>query len=156
MQIQLADLAGLDTVSELRLAFVAEVRGLAVSSLPAGFAQATRDSHRRCFSAGRLRSWLAVEEAAVLGVVSELVDEVPARPEDDRHHQGFILNLCVRPSARGRGIGRQLMQTCIDDAARTAVRMLGLHTTDDGRPLYESLGFRADKSSLELPLADNR
>ena len=156
MQIRPADEADLDTVSALRVAFVAEVRGVDTTSLPMTFVSATRDSHRRCFAAGRLRSWLAIDGETMLGVVSLLVDEVPPRPEDERHLQAFVLNLFVQPPHRGRGIGRHLMEACLDDARTTGVRLLGLHTTADGRPLYEALGFRTQESWLELAVQDER
>jgi hypothetical protein len=48
------------------------------------------------------------------------------------------------------------MEACHDDARTTGVRLLGLHTTADGRPLYEALGFRTQESWLELAVQDER
>ncbi|MGW5365475.1 N-acetyltransferase family protein [Actinopolymorpha pittospori] len=150
MQIRRAVAADVGIISAFRISFVADVRGVAESSLSDSFVRATRESHERGFVAGRLRAWLAAEGEGVVGVATVLVDEVPPRPEDDRQLQGFVTNLYVRPEQRGRGIGRQLMEACAQDALESGVRMLGLHTTDDGRRLYEKLGFRDQTSWLEL------
>lgn len=56
-----------------------------------------------------------------------------------------IRMLAVSPSARGRGIGRQLTQTCIDRANRDGAEALGLTTAEMmkiAQPMYERMGFR--------------
>ena len=57
---------------------------------------------------------------------------------------GWIRMLAVDESARGRGIGRLLAETCIDLARRSGRRRLLLNTGDPqvvAQRLYESLGF---------------
>lgn len=52
----------------------------------------------------------------------------------------------VSASARGRGVGRQLVCDCIDQAARLGFRILQFNavvaTNTPARRLYESLGFQ--------------
>lgn len=142
-----------DDVAQLaafRVAFVAEARGLAASELSSSFVRSTFESHRRSFADGRLRAWIATRHDDVVGVVTVLVDEVPPRPEDNRVLQGFVTNLHVQVGHRSRGVGRMLMQACLDDAANSGIRSIGLHTTHQGRRLYEDLGFREQTSWLEL------
>jgi GNAT superfamily N-acetyltransferase len=60
-----------------------------------------------------------------------------------RHERsGWVGNLLVRRGLRGRGLGRMLMAqalAALDDAGVTTV---WLTASEDGRPLYETLGFR--------------
>lgn len=52
--------------------------------------------------------------------------------------------LAVRPSHRGRGIGRMLTEECIRSARRDGAPKIGLHTGEHmsaARTLYERLGF---------------
>nr|WP_269326760.1 GNAT family N-acetyltransferase [Kineosporia mesophila] len=50
-----------------------------------------------------------------------------------------VFNVAVRPSARGRGIGRALTEAALAQDFTVAC----LQSSTAGRPLYESMGFRA-------------
>ena len=60
-----------------------------------------------------------------------------------------------------KGLARTLMRAAIDTARRRGVRCIKLDATDQGRPLYSSLGF-VDEQPIErwrtesIPLADAR
>ncbi len=50
----------------------------------------------------------------------------------------------VHPDARGKGVGRQLVQHCIEDARAHGEEWMALHTSEHmkaARSIYESLGF---------------
>jgi GNAT superfamily N-acetyltransferase len=51
---------------------------------------------------------------------------------------GMVL---TRPEYRRQGLSRRLMEDAIANAEREGIRTLKLDATDEGRPLYESLGF---------------
>ena len=51
---------------------------------------------------------------------------------------GMVL---TRAEYRRQGLARRLMEDAISSAERNGVRTLKLDATDEGRPLYESLGF---------------
>jgi GNAT superfamily N-acetyltransferase len=55
---------------------------------------------------------------------------------------GMVL---TRPEYRRQGLARQLMEDAIATAQRRGIRTLKLDATDEGRPLYESLGFTVEK-----------
>ncbi len=53
----------------------------------------------------------------------------------------WIGMLLTRPEYRHLGLARRLMEDAIARAERDDIRTLKLDATDEGRPLYESLGF---------------
>jgi GNAT superfamily N-acetyltransferase len=57
----------------------------------------------------------------------------------------YVRALGVDPAARGRGIGRLLMEACVDWARRAGAPVLCLHTAElmvAAVALYENMGFR--------------
>lgn len=55
-----------------------------------------------------------------------------------------IRRLGVHPAYRGQGIGRRLMEMCIEQARVNGEKILGLHTSTimpDARHIYSKLGF---------------
>jgi ribosomal protein S18 acetylase RimI-like enzyme len=58
-----------------------------------------------------------------------------------------IRMLVVRPSHRGRGIGKALTNACIREAVKDEARCIGLHTSpimDVALPMYLRMGFIKD------------
>lgn len=59
--------------------------------------------------------------------------------------EAHILNLCVRPEAQGRGLGRRLLRALVDKARQFEVRTVFLEVRPSNTPavrLYRSEGFR--------------
>jgi ribosomal protein S18 acetylase RimI-like enzyme len=112
----------------------------------------------RAFLEGRLGAgdsviYLAEDSGAVLGFVQlfPLFSSTGARPG-----RSWLLNdLYVTPSARGRGVGRQLMERARRLALETGARTIELCTARSNtlaQGLYESLGYRRDEEFLYYSL----
>lgn len=90
----------------------------------------------------------AVEDGEVLGTVTLEVDgRIPGgHPRDPLGpDEAHVRMLGVRPDARGRGVGRTLMEAAVEAARGAGKRRLTLNTTPDmaaARRLYEAMGFR--------------
>jgi GNAT superfamily N-acetyltransferase len=56
--------------------------------------------------------------------------------------RGNILNVYTESTHRRQGIARRLMEVALDWCRRNGIRAVILHYSDDGRALYEKLGFR--------------
>jgi len=63
--------------------------------------------------------------------------------------RGNILNVYTEPHARRLGLARLLMETALGWCRDNGIRAVILHSSDDGRHLYELLGF---KSTNEMRL----
>jgi putative acetyltransferase len=67
--------------------------------------------------------------------------------------------LFVRPSARGRGLAKQLIAVALDEARRlrySEVRLDTLPMMGDAQSLYVSLGFRDIAPYYDTPIAGTR
>jgi GNAT superfamily N-acetyltransferase len=90
---------------------------------------------------GSFRAWLARAEGQVAGGGAVIVSPCPAHPYNLKCRRATILNVYTYPQYRRRGVARQLLQTMIDWCRGEGLARVTLHASDDGRSLYESLGF---------------
>jgi GNAT superfamily N-acetyltransferase len=90
---------------------------------------------------GSFRAWLATDGDRVVAGGAVVISPWPAHPYDLQCRRITILNVYTDPEYRRRGIARQLMQTMIAWCQREGFARVTLHASDDGRHLYESLGF---------------
>ena len=129
-----------ELVIERRLRFFCEMRGWTIDEMPADFVEANRAfierTHGRTF-----HSWVAEDDGRCVGIVSAIVSDAPPRPEELRDLDAYIINMHVDATHRSRGIGRLLVDACLAECEAMGVRRFTLNATDDGRPLYESVGF---------------
>lgn len=102
---------------------------------------------RSAIPEGRWHSWIA-EPGGCASV--EIVEWVPGR-EDPTPRRAWIHSLYVEPAFRRRGIGRQLTETITRWCHEQGFEWVYLHASEQGRPLYESLGFLAS-SEMRLKL----
>jgi GNAT superfamily N-acetyltransferase len=148
--IRRATIEDLDLLTTLRLEFIADVRALDLGSLAGEFTDVTRDFLDSATRSGVLHSWLAEEDGGGVGVVAVILQAVPPRPNERRGHEGYIINMFVRPPARGRGVARALLETCLAAGPEHDISRFTLHATEAGRPLYDKLGFAVNDDWLEL------
>jgi GNAT superfamily N-acetyltransferase len=70
-----------------------------------------------------------------------IVLDFQAHPIDPRPQRAWVVNMFTEPEHRRRGLARRLMDTMLAWCRAQEMRYLYLHASDEGRPLYESLGF---------------
>jgi GNAT superfamily N-acetyltransferase len=87
------------------------------------------------------RSWLALVNGRVVGGGAVLICPWPSHPYDLECRRATILNVYVYPEFRRQGVARRLMQTIIDWCGDAKFATIYLHSSKDGRHLYESMGF---------------
>ena len=87
---------------------------------------------------GSYLHWLAINaDGRVAGGGGVLLSPWPANPQDPCTERAVILNVYTEPEFRRRGVARQVMRAILG-----WIRSHGLHASDDGRALYEKLGFQ--------------
>ena len=62
--------------------------------------------------------------------------------------EAIVLNVYVEPAWRRRGVAEALMRTLLEALAARGIRRIVLHASDEGRRLYERLGFVATNEML--------
>ena len=138
--------------AHVRRMLVADARGVEPAALDADFCRANDAFVHAGLRDGSYRAWLAHDDAGtVVGGVALALSQAPPLPEDTRTTEGWVIATWVHPAHRSRGLGRALMHELEAAAAAAGVRRLFLFATDDGRPLYDSLGFAPRPDLLMKP-----
>ena len=113
------------------------------------YGQPSNREQSRAFIAERM----AGNESAIFLVEDEsgealgFVQLYPTFSSIDAHRTWLLSDLFTTPAARGRGVGRLLMNTVRDFAVETGAKGLVLETATDNfsaQGLYESLGWVRD------------
>lgn len=106
--------------------------------------------------ASRALVLVAVESGRVVGTatveLSETIEDGQLAPD-----QANFRMLAVDPGWRGRGVGRRLVEACIEGARIAGKRIATLHTGEEmvaAAALYRSFGFERDPAA-DFDVADD-
>jgi ribosomal protein S18 acetylase RimI-like enzyme len=160
-QVREATVADIPVLAGHRAAMFRDMGRLA-SDREAALVLATADYLRDALPGGEYLGWLAVSEVSPAepiggaGVQLRPILPRPAAAGDGivLGPEAIILNVYVEPAWRRRGVGEALMRSVLTALAERKIRRIVLHASDDGRRLYERLGFvatnemRLDDSSV--------
>jgi GNAT superfamily N-acetyltransferase len=92
---------------------------------------------------GEYLAWFAQgPHGSVAAGVGLWLMDWPPHMIDSTARRGNILNVYTEPHSRRDGLARKLMETALTWCRDKGVRAVILHASADGRPLYESLGFK--------------
>ncbi len=90
------------------------------------------------------RGWFALAaDGRVAGGGGVLVYPWVSNPRDPNPKRAYLLNVYVYAEFRRQGVARQLMQVMVDWCGAQGFSTVWLHASDEGRALYESMGFAA-------------
>ncbi len=76
-------------------------------------------------------------------------DELPS-PDNPTGRCAYIMNIYVRERFRNNGVAHLIVARLIEAAKKRNCGKIYLETTDDGRPVYSSLGFRDMQDMMKL------
>jgi GNAT superfamily N-acetyltransferase len=128
----------IDAVIDVRIAFVSEF------SHDETDREALAAYLKRSLTEESFLVWLVMEEGRVVSTSGMVVYERMFRSHGAGIGlEGYILNVYTYPEFRRRGYGRLGMEALVGYAREREIR-LTLLATDEGRPMYESLGFTHD------------
>jgi ribosomal protein S18 acetylase RimI-like enzyme len=91
------------------------------------------------------RGWLVEDTAGkvIAGAglhISQLLSH-PTKPDDVR--RAYVYNVYVERGHRRKGLARRLMDEVLAHCRAERIRTVWLHASEEGRPLYEKMGFVA-------------
>ena len=148
IEIRRATAADADVIAEQRAVMFRDMTGLDPAVERELFDAATAQI-REAMVSGEYVAWLAYladDPRRIIGGSGVQLRRLFPRPEEGGKRvlvgrEGIVLNVYVEREYRRRGLARRLMEEIIAWLPTTDVVRLVLNASDEGRQLYESLGF---------------
>ena len=141
--------ADMKILMKLRLEMLREVNGL---SGEYAYDEKFISESRRYFESGEQTTVIASDGETLVGCASlsyTWIMPTFSHPTGNRAH---LMNVYTRADYRKRGISKKMVEILIDEAKVNGVTEISLDATEMGRPLYESLGFKASDSCMVMDL----
>ncbi|PHJ57954.1 hypothetical protein VF14_25840 [Nostoc linckia z18] len=145
-----ANLGDLEALVRLRLELLREAGDIKDNTEIEAIAAATRNYLADKIPQGEFLVWVAEVENQIVGT-SGLV--LFTRPPYDGNLSGleaYIMNVYTIPQWRNQGIATALLKETISFVKETEAKRIWLHTTKDGKSLYEKLGFISTTKEMEI------
>lgn len=97
----------------------------------------------RKMEAGEYLAWFAIARGGSVAAGAGLwLMDWPPHMVRGGSQRGNILNVYTERPYRRRGLARRLMEVTLEWCRKQEIPVVILHASAEGRPLYESLGFK--------------
>ena len=151
--VRFATAADLELISRHRARMFADMSELPPDVFDSFRAQSL-EALQRMFADGKYVGWLASpknESNKIVAGAGVQLREVPPHPQPDAKgkidivggRQAVIQNVYTEPEWRRRGLAALLIKRIIEWTHEQGIESLVLHASDEGREVYERLGFIA-------------
>ena len=152
-QVRLATHADLDVVSDHRARMFRDMGELS-NELFDAFRARSLTVLQESFAQGKYVGWLATpheEPDKIVAGAGVSLREVAPHPQPNANgdfeivsgRQAIIQNVYTEPEWRRRGLAALLIRTIIDWTREQQIESVVLHSSEQGRAVYERLGFVA-------------
>jgi GNAT superfamily N-acetyltransferase len=149
MIVRQATQADIPVLVSLRMGLFCEVGELSDPLVDVDLWQATSAYFSTAQADGSARSWVAEvgEEVVASGTLALFVR--PPYPGNLSGREAYLLNMYTLPAYRKQGMASALLNAMVAYACAEQLGKVWLHASDEGRPLYERVGFVANPAYLE-------
>ena len=147
MVIRKAAMEDVDRLVEVRQDFQQMMKGTRGGP---EFARAVRNYLKAGMADGSVVVWLAQEEGRIVScAVLCCVEEMPVLANLSGRI-GYIHNVFTLPEYRRQGLAEQLVRNCLQSAKEWGAGRVRLGATEQGRRLYEKLGFWQMQDEMQI------
>jgi ribosomal protein S18 acetylase RimI-like enzyme len=148
LETRRATVADADLITRHRKAMFADMRD-APESILEEMARHFEPWVRRMLANDKYAGWIISDADCDIASAGLLIlDWAPHFLDPAGEQRGYVLNVFVEPDYRRRGLAQALMAECMDEARRRGIRIVALHASKKGQPVYEKLGFTTSNEML--------
>ena len=103
---------------------------------------------RTKLEAGSYVGWLTSKGRAGGGWRGDVAMEFPPHWMHEQPVRAYLLNFYVDPEFRGKGLAYSLLKTVVEETRRREIKVVSLHASVFGKPLYERNGFELSNEMI--------
>lgn len=149
MEYRVTDANDIDMLMDVRLSMLRIVNDLPAEYI---FDDELVASSRRYFLEGDQTTVVAVNDGRCVACASMSYIEIMLTFSHTSGKRAHLMNVYAEKDYRRRGIARQLVNMLIGDARAHGATEISLDATESGRPLYESMGFKASEECMVIDI----
>lgn len=150
IRIQKLGVSDMDTLLRWRMTVLAEVFSIPEDEDTSGLREENRRYYEKRIASGEHTAVLALDGDEGVGCGGICYYQEMPSPDNPTGECAYLMNIYVTPARRHQGIAQEIVKYLISDARARGVTKIYLETSDDGRRLYERLGFRPMEGYLKL------
>lgn len=79
--------------------------------------------------------------------------EMPS-PDNPSGKCAYLMNIYTRPQFRKQGVGKELIEWLLEQAAQRNIPKIYLETSEAGKRLYAQIGFLPMQNMMKLPVSE--
>ena len=155
MTAEYAGISDIDDLVKMRLSFLREDRGF-LEDAEAEAIQKSLPGYFRTHLDRDLFVYVVRESQSIVSCAFLLIVEKPMSPAFINGRTGMVLNVYTCPSYRRKGCAKRIMEALLSEAKKMEISVIELKATEDGYPLYRSVGFMEDDSKYHRMKWKNR
>jgi len=153
MKIYKTTLNDIEDLVQLRIDFLKEMK----SSISESDEKIIRSQSKIYFAkhlqSGDFIAFLAKTEGQIASVAFLVIQERPANTSFITGITGTLMNVFTYPPYRKKGLATQILQEIVKEAKLLGVSSLDLLATEEGKTLYEKIGFATPShTSMQMKL----
>lgn len=151
MKIRFARIDDLADLVELRMQLFQELGEINDIKPNADLRDATARHFAQSFEDHRTVSWLAEDQDRKIGCGSIVEFVRPPYAGNLTGREAYLLNMYIVPDRRRQGVAKQLLDAMLEYAEQEGYGKVWLNASQDGKPLYERVGFKQVLTVFERP-----
>ena len=149
MEYRVTDANDIDMLMDVRLSMLRIVNDLPADYI---FDDELVVSSRRYFLEGDQTTVVAVNDGRCVACASMSYIEIMPTFSHSSGKRAHLMNVYTEENYRRRGIAKHLVNMLIGDARAHGATEISLDATESGRPLYESMGFKASEECMVIDI----
>ena len=97
-------------------------------------------------------SWVADVNDQAVASGGLVIRSAPPTIRNPQGLEGYVISVFTVPEYRKQGMSRAIMTAILDYLRAKGIAAVTLRATEQGRPIYESLGFTPDDRTMALDI----